>query len=79
MLILQTSSVSTVEIEQMRDILFMFFPQYKSKTYEEVASKINTEFNRSDITGKVLFLIDETTLDESIEDVVLNAKHCNYG
>jgi hypothetical protein len=79
MLISQTSSVSVAEIEQMRDILFMFFPEYKSKSYEEIATKMNSEFNRDDITGKVLFTIDEPTIEDLVLDVELNAKLCNYG
>jgi hypothetical protein len=79
MLILQKSSVSVAEAEQMRDILFMFFPEYNSKTYEQQASKINEEFNRNDITGNLLFKIDEPSLEEDILDVMLNSKLCNYG
>ena len=79
MLILQKSSISVAEVEQMRDILFMFFPKYTSKTYEEQASKINKEFNRNDISGKILFLIDEPTIEDDFVDVVLNSKLCNYG
>jgi len=79
MLTLQKSSVSIVEVEQMRDILFMFFEEYKSKTCEEVASKMNIEFNRNDITGKMLFEINEPNVQDLIEDVTFNAKNCNYG
>lgn len=63
----------------MREILFMFYPTYKSKTYEQQASKLNEEFGRNDITGKMLFLIDEPTPTDIVLDVELNLKHCNYG
>ena len=79
MLILEKSSLSVAEIEYMRDILFMFFPEYNSKTYEQQASKLNEEFKRDDITGKILFSIDEPSLEEDIVDVMLNSKLCNYG
>jgi len=57
----------------------MFFQEYKSKTYEQQASKINEEFNRNDITGKMLFLVDEPTVAQDVLDAKLNSKMCNYG
>ena len=78
MLISEINSVSLIEIELMRDILYLFFPAYKSKTYEEVAFKMNEEFNRDDISGKILFYIDEPSLEEECLDAFLNSKQCNY-
>lgn len=77
MLISKEKSLSRIEIDSMREILFLYYPKYRSKTYEELASLLNENFDRDDITGKMLFLIDEPSISDEVEDLKLIYKHIN--
>jgi hypothetical protein len=79
MLALKKDEISLQEVDLMRDILFMFFPEYKNKSYEDLASILNLHFGKNNITGNMLFQIDQPTIEEDIEDLKLQLKFIYYG